>query len=166
MNMGTMLIILTFYLILYTIYPCVRFLKDEISCCKKMEKVTSNMLFWNHAILFLQEGFLDILIAAAINITYFGYGSFEFDDWSLVLSNFLCIFLSLCCTILFFFVTFYLWPRFNLLNKKRFKKKFGAVYEMLQLRHGKWTMLWPIFFMIRRTIFVIAVCFLMEHTSL
>ena len=34
---------------------------------------------------------------------------------------------------------------------------------MLNLRHGHWTMLWPVFFFIRRLVFVIGVCGLSDN---
>ena len=43
------------------------------------------------------------------------------------------------------------------------KKKCLPAYEMLNLRHGHWGMLWPIFFMVRRVLFVVGVCALIEY---
>jgi len=37
---------------------------------------------------------------------------------------------------------------------------------MLNLRHGKATMLWPLAFMVRRMLFVVAVCFLIDYTEM
>ena len=163
MNMGTMLLIFMFYIILYFIYPCVRFFRHDIKCCKKTAKKLKPMLFWNHSILFLLEGYLDILIAAFINLVFLRNGEFDWSSWSVVVTNFLCIFLLLCCAFLFIFTTVYLWPRFGKLNKSKFKDRFLPIYEMINLRHGKWTMLWPVFFMLRRILFVVAICFLIEY---
>ena len=121
MNMGTMLMILTFYLILYTIYPCAKFLRKELKCAKKLHKSIKPMLFWNHSIIFIQEGFLDILIASAINMQFFSNGSSAWSGASLVVTNLLCIFLTGCCSVLFFFTVGYLWPRFAQLKKKKMK---------------------------------------------
>lgn len=71
-----------------------------------------------------------------------------------------------CCILLFFFVLIYLWPRFKSLKAKKFKSRFEPVYEMLNLRHGKATMVWPLVFMLRRAFFVTAACFLIGYTSI
>ena len=64
-----------------------------------------------------------------------------------------------------FFTALYLWPRFARLRTKKFKKRFLPVYEMLNLRHGKATMLWPLMFMVRRALFVVAICALIQQTA-
>ena len=62
------------------------------------------------------------------------------------------------CLFLTCFTTCYLWPKFSKLKKKPIKKKYYPVYEMLNLRHGHYGMLWPIMFLVRRILFVAAVC--------
>ena len=70
MNMGTMFLIFTFYAVLYVLYPfffcCARNFKFKR--CKACRKKTKPWLFYNHTIVFVQEGFLDFLIGAAINL--------------------------------------------------------------------------------------------------
>ena len=163
MNMGTMLLILTFYLLLFALYPCFNFVKNDLRCARKFHAKVAPMLFWNHSIVFLQEGFLDIMIASAINLRFFGEGTFSWSEWSLVISNTLCLILTASCATLFFFTIFYLWPRFKLLKRKELKEKYGPIYDMINMRHGHWTMLWPVFFMTRRFIFVIGVCGLSDN---
>ena len=136
MNMGTMLIIFTFYAILYALYPCFKFIKDEAKCAKKLEKSTRSMLFWNHTIIFLYEGYLDILLSGAVNLYFLREGTFTWDSWSLFITNVLSFFLVACCAFLLFFVLFYIWPRFDKLKSKKIKRKFQPAYEMLNLRHG------------------------------
>lgn len=123
------------------------------------------MLFWSHPILFIQEGYLDILIVATINLIFIKDG-LDWNSPSLLITNILSFFMLLCCTFLFFFVLLYLWPRFDQLRLKNMKKKFHPVYEMLNLRHGKWTMLFPLTFMVRRILFVVAVCFMIDYTEM
>ena len=68
MNMGTMLIILSFYVLLFIVYPCFNFIKNDSKCGRKYEGKIRSMIFWNHMILFFQEGFLDLLLVAVINL--------------------------------------------------------------------------------------------------
>ena len=85
---------------------------------------------------------------------------------SLVVTNLLSIFFVSCCGILFLVIVGYLWPRFDRLKSKTIKRKFHPAYEMLNLRHGSLTFLWPVFFIVRRVLFVIGVCLLVKYTSL
>jgi len=158
MNMGTMLIVLSFYGFLFIIYPCCRYVKKDAKCARKYEPQIRKMLFWTHIILFLQEGYLDLLLAGAINIFFIRSGLLTWETTSLVVTNALSIIMVAGCGILLLFTACYLWPNFTKLKTKSFKKKYLPVYEMLNLRHGKWTMLWPVSFMIRRSLFVIGVC--------
>mmetsp|Transcript_27747 Transcript_27747/g.34486 ORF Transcript_27747/g.34486 Transcript_27747/m.34486 type:complete len:122 (+) Transcript_27747:1115-1480(+) len=120
MNMGTMLIIFVFYLALFVVYPCCRALRHDAKCAKRNTKKIGGMLFWSHPIVFLQEGYLDILITATINIIFVRDG-LEWNTTSLVITNALSLFMLASCAFLFLFSAFYLWPRFDSLKKKRFK---------------------------------------------
>ena len=165
MNMGTMLVILAFYLFLYLLYPFFKFIKKDSRCGAKVEAKLRHMLFWNHMITFITEGYLDILIAGSINVLLLENGEFsiEWRTASEIISNVLSFILLAFCGISLLFVSCYLWPKFSQLRKKSFKKKYEPAYEMLNQRRGHWTMLWPIFFMLRRIIFVVAVCLLKEY---
>ena len=124
------------------------------------------MLFWNHTILFVQEGFLDILLAGTVNLYFINEGTLKWDSGSLVVTNLLSMFLVASCGLLFLVMVVYLWPRFDKLKSKSIKRKFHPIYEMLNLRHGSLTFLWPVFFIVRRVLFVVAVCLLVKYTSL
>ena len=71
MNLGTMLIIFLFYVTLFIIYPFCRALRNDAKCANKNTKKLRKMLFWSHPILFLQEGYLDIVMTASINLIFF-----------------------------------------------------------------------------------------------
>ena len=113
MNMGTMLLIFTFYAMLYAIYPCVKLIRNRAKCAKRLEKKISKMIFWNHTIVFLYEGYFDILISSSINLSFLKDGVFTWDRPSLFITNFLSIFLIISCGLLFIFLVLYLWPRFD-----------------------------------------------------
>jgi len=46
------------------------------------------------------------------------------------------------------------------------QQRFLPAYEMLNLRHGRATMLWPVVFMLRRVLFAIGVCALVENPEI
>lgn len=124
------------------------------------------MIFWNHPIIFIQEGFLDFMIVGLINWVYLQEGSSSWDSSSLIFTNILTIFLLGICSVLFCFVTCYLWPKFGKLKTKKLKSKYRPAYEMIDLRHGHWTMLHPIFFMLRRVCFAVGVCVLHKYAAI
>ena len=166
MNMGTMLVILAFYVALYMLYPCLVFLKNDAKCAAKLRPKIHKMIFWNHSILFIQEGFLDILIAGAVNLFFLHQGTLEWNSYSLIFTNLLAIFLVSCCGLLFILIVGYLLPNFDQLKSKRIKRRFYPAYEMLNLKNGRWTFLWPVFFIARRVLFVVGVCALVNYASM
>ena len=166
MNMGTMLLVFCFYCTLFILYPCCRALRNDAKCARKNTHSMHKMLFWSHPILFLQEGYLDILIAASINMIFLKEGELGWSEVSLIFTNVLSILMIAACSFLFFFVAIYLWPRFEKLKTRQFRKKYKPIYEMLNLRRGRSTLLWPLIFMLRRALFVVAVCALADYTEM
>lgn len=161
--MGTMLIILTVYVALYLAFPIFKFIKNDSKCGKRQYKKLRPVLFWTHAILFVQEGFMDILIASAVNLFYINEGELKWETWSLAFTNTLSIFMVACCGILVIFILGYLLPRFDNLSDKTYEYKYFPAYEMLNLKNGRWTFMWPILFFARRVLFVIAVCAVVDY---
>ena len=53
MNMGTMLLIFLYYMVLYIFYAIFTILRHVSKRAKKWRKKLKAMLFWNHAIVFL-----------------------------------------------------------------------------------------------------------------
>ena len=113
MNMGTMFLVLCFYGCLLIILPCCVFVKNDAKCAARNEPKIRRMLFFTHIILFLQEGYLDILLAGTINIFFIRNGDLEWNSASLFLTNLLSIVMVVSCGVLFLFMTCYLWPRFD-----------------------------------------------------
>ena len=111
MNMGTMFLIFLYYVLLYSLYPFVESCGKQIKCAKKFGKGMRKMLFWNHAIVFLQEGFLEILIVTAINFIYLRDAEASWENWNLVLTNVVSIVLIVAIAILMLLTVFYLWPK-------------------------------------------------------
>ena len=118
MNMGPMLVILTFFLLLYLIYPLFYFIKKDSRCGSRVEAKLRPILFWNHIITFIYEGYFDMLIAGSINVLLLENGNFsmEWRTGSEICSNVLSFVILAICGALFFFVTFHLWPKFSQLR--------------------------------------------------
>lgn len=108
---------------------------------------------------------MDIMITATINLIFVKDG-LPWNQPSLLVTNALSIFMISSCAFLFFFTAIYLWPRYDKLKTKEYRSRFHPIYEMLNLRHGKATLLWPLVFMLRRALFVVAVCVLIERIEM
>jgi len=113
MNMGTLLLVFTFYVALFIVYPCCNKLGGVLQCARNNATKIRAMLFWSHPIVFIQESYLDILLAGSVNLYFIQGGELKWDNWSLVFTNLLTVTLVSGCGILFLFVLLYLWPRFD-----------------------------------------------------
>ena len=114
MNLGTMQLIFMFYLALYMIYPITCMLSKCSPRAQRLRSTLNEMLFWNHAIVFLQEGFIEISLSVVISLSYIRRANPLYDHWGssdLVFNNFTGITLVIASSILFCFLLFYLWPR-------------------------------------------------------
>ena len=168
MNMGTMLIVLFYYLALYlVVLPCARLsAKFGSRRGKRTEKKLRKVLFWDHAIVFLQEGFMEICISALINFLFIADNQGAWASGDLLVSNFLTIFLTVAIIVLIALIAFYLWPRFSRLREKPIKKKYGSTYSMVDVKNrGTWTLLYPLIFFGRRLIFVVAVVMMIKYPA-
>ena len=168
MNMGTMLVVFFYYLALYLIVlPCSR-LAARFGSKRgtKTEKKLKKVLFWDHAIIFLQEGFMEICISALLNFLFIADNQDAWSSGDLVVSNLLAIFLTISMITLILVIAFYLWPNFSRLREKPIKKKYGSTYSMIDTKaKGSWTMLFPLIFFGRRIIFVVAVVTMLSYPA-
>lgn len=67
----------------------------------------------------------------------------------------------LCLVVLFFYPPFlvtFLYCNWDHLENEDFKDKFGAMYEGLKLEHGRWVLIEPAWFLIRRLSLAVVVC--------
>ena len=123
------------------------------------------MLFWNHGIVFLQEGFLEVMISAGVNYNYMMKQEDAWANSNIVFNNIVTIFLTIATGLLIMFIAFYLWPRISDLKKKIYKKRFGSAYDMINTKKSKYAMLDPLFFFARRTLLVIAVVAMVDYPT-
>jgi len=164
MNMGTMLLVFICYILLYAIYPCTRLVGRHSPRAARLEQSLKKMLFWNHVIVFLQEGFLEILISGVINCIYMTSAEDPWGNWNLVFTNSVTIFLIAICALLIA-LSFYLWPKHDELKQKKYRERFGSIYGMVDTKRSKWSMLFPVLFFLRRIIFVVAVVALIDYPT-
>lgn len=164
MNLGTMLLVFIYYSILYMIYPCARLAKPYFDRAYKLEQSLKGMLFWNHAIVFLQEGLIEILLSGTVNMIFIARAKNAWSNWNLVFSNLTSIVL-LTASVSLMFVTLFLWPKRSELKQKKYRKRVGSIYGMVDVTRNKWTMIFPVLFFVRRIAFAVAVVFLVEYPT-
>ena len=103
------------------------------------------------------EAYLDLFLAVCINLYKF---KGTWTTWDNILNNILVIIIGLQLVILPIFILAYICPNSRKLKRKRFMKKYGSIYDMIDLRHKQASaLLWCIFFIGRRITFTIGVIF-------
>ena len=83
----------------------------------------------------------------------------SFDSWGLTIQSSTCIAFTVCFLTLPFLLMGSLAKRIPLLGKDVIQRRYGKVYEDLELKNGWPVFFWPAFFLIRRLILaVVVVC--------
>jgi hypothetical protein len=159
-NLGSFGIIFLLYLAVLMCLPCLKW-----RCCRRVRCVRHNRkefkqrLVWGYLIDTIRESCAIIAICGFINTKAF--------KWVLVgdyVHN--VIALSFLALIVVFPLYSIWWVRYNIgqgaQQNKRMEKRFGSWYEGLDLRKGKWVLLWPAFYVLRR-IHLAWACIYMDH---
>jgi len=140
----------------YLTYPLVCYLAPSARFIEKYRRGLKKQLFWNGAILFLQEAYLDILICVLINIRAIKQ---PWVTWTVGLSAFLTVILLASSIFLPLFILFYLRRNFTELGKHAMKERFESAYEMINLKQGPNAILWAVLFFFRRALLAFTVVF-------
>ena len=155
-NLGTLfltlVIIATIPFFLCCTYPCKKrsewFSKKHVSVSKSMQG--------NTFIRFLLEGCLDISICAYLQL----FTSHEGEErlmWGTafdIINNLSCIILATAVAIFPVFILVFYCYKFEKWESEEFSEKYGAVFEGLR-KDSRASLLYPIFFILRRFILVI-----------
>ena len=108
-NMGTMLLIFFYHVVCYLLYTPLKFLSTDAKWANKLLK---NWIiptcFWNGSILFIQEAYLDLLIAASIN----AFKLNEWTSWDIGFSHILTIVMLVLSIVLPLFTLLFIWPNY------------------------------------------------------
>ena len=108
-NMGTMLIIFFYHLVCYLLYHPIKFLSSDARWANKLlHKWIIPTCFWNGSILFIQEAYLDLLIAASIN----AFQITNWTSWDIGFSNILTIVMLVLSIALPLFTLLFIWPNY------------------------------------------------------
>ena len=159
--MGTMFFIFCITCLLLILYVPLRLLSFKYRCSKVFAGKIHRMIFYRWWIVFIQEAYIDLFFYVCINFYSFSGTWDSFDGY---LNNSLVVVIAIMLLILPITILAYICPNFRKLKKKRFMNKFGAIYDMVDLRHRQASaLLWCIFFIGRRILFGVGVIFLKDY---
>ena len=109
-----------------------------------------NYLYWNGSIRFFMETYLDFALLALLNVKELDW---DLDFWSVRLSNYLAIIVTvLTCTLPVFFLFFYAY-KLKKWEDEKFQRKYGALLEGTDQERetSQWVViLVPLSFFVRR----------------
>lgn len=159
MNLGSLYLVLLFMILEAILLPILRPLKDLSPRFSRWHSRAESTLYWNSFLRLILEAALDFSIAMLINLnTIYELNSYGRTDWWLpnlpfFWLNYLTV--ALGAFVLFvgpiFMLLFYT-CRYKSWTTDHFSQKFGAVLDGLR-KDMVASIFYPIFFMIRRTIF-------------
>ena len=80
------------------------------------------------------------------------------------LNNSLVMIIAVQLVVLPVMIFAYICPNYRKLKRSRMMDKFGAIYDMIDLKHKEVTaLLWSVFFLLRRILFSIGVLFMVDY---
>lgn len=130
---------------------------------RKLYKKTRNFLFWGALLRFFFEAYLEMALCVCI-----GLKSMEWveDNFAIFYNNVFTFAIATGIGILPLFTSLFYGCQLKKLDDEEFKRKFGTLYEGLNLdiKENKRVsgLFFPFFFVLRRVLFVVAAIF-MEH---
>jgi hypothetical protein len=161
-NLGSMYVI-SFFTAIGLLTALVLDLFSRFTLASKLSAKIKEKLHWNFTIRLILEGALEIAFCVYINFKYGDYKSHVFGSIFNMLSAGV---FGLCLVILpFWIIYFYIFKHFEDLEDEEFEKKYGAVYEGLR-RDKKSVLFYPVYFVVRRVLFMVICFVLMQHVIL
>ena len=151
-NLGSLLLIYLSYPVLLILYRGVYTFRNCSYCCKKTQKRLQKKLFYGMAIVTIVESYA-ILALCCIVALY----SLDFTSLGLIVQSVSCIFFTLILILLPLFIYRLFNKYFNILGNRKVSRRYGSLYDDLELTRSKYIYLQPFFFLIRRLILAIAV---------
>lgn len=158
-NLGSMVVFVIFYILGLIISPILSICSfGRFKGIKKLRNKLNRKIFWGTLIVLMNESYMVIIVCLLINIKILSTASAGLQAMSIM-----------CVTLLFlsvflpaFFLT-KLYRDFEELETKDMKLKYGALYEDLRLDIGRKVLFQPGFFLLRRALLAVSVCFAGEY---
>ena len=124
-----------------------------------------DQLFWSTALRFVFESYLELVICVTIGMLNISWESENFSTQYCAI--FTVIFMIVVFFMPLFTLIFYYW-KIDSLEEEEFKRKYGTLYDGLQLDMDKdkrkEALMYPFLFIIRRLVFMVTVIFMAHFT--
>ena len=130
------------------LYRC----RHSCNCAMNMARKLRRMLYYSWIVTTVFESYSLISICCLI-----AYPVISFETWGLAVQALVCILFSVFFLTAPFILMRSLSKRIAVLDNRAMMKRFGSVYEDLDLKRGRWIFLQPAFFLIRRLILAFTV---------
>lgn len=152
-----MTIIFMIYVLAALIAPLIRLIGRHNYKIEKISKKVDSDLYWGSLLTLINEGFSVVSICFLIHTL----NQFSFETYGLSVQTAFCILFGgmilLGLPLIFLIIVALNW---DYTSEKTMKEKFGHLYQDLNLKLGRWTLIWPIFFLARRMALSIAIVML------
>jgi len=122
--------------------------------CKKKRESLEETLYWTQPIVTYTESYAVLSMCTLINLRFM-----DFDEKETRLTSSLTIILLSIQFILPIAVALILFCYWDRLEEEKIKTKFGSIYENLNLQKGRWVILVPVTFLLRRFILALIVVY-------
>ena len=172
MNLGSLYLVLLFMIVQAILLPITKPLTLFSARFNRWHTSISKTLFWNGFLRLILEAALDFSIAVLINIKVVyeldksGSNAWWLPNLPFFWLNYITVIFAL--VVLFIgpiFVLIYYTCRYKKWTTDKFEESFGAVLDGLR-KDTRLSIIYPSFFMIRRTIFALQAVFAPTHFSL
>jgi hypothetical protein len=151
--MGTLALFYAIFILCLLIAPLLRLCRNTCRCCKNLSKNVDGGIYWGALITLMNESYMIIIVCVLINMNVLSTESPGLQAMSIL--NIIFLFFSIALPVIFIAT---LRRNFATLNTRAMQRSYGALYSELNLKTGKWSLLAPTFFLLRRLMLGIAIC--------
>ena len=155
-NMGTNVIIITILLFFKGFLLCTIPVKHKDTRVGRFHRKCSGIMFWNFWLRMLIQGCLEILISAVLYVIMRSKLVAETGDYNMFL--FVNDIMSFALIGIFIFlppwVLYFYYKNFDRVEKEEFTQTYGSAIDSLR-GDTRWIIFFPVYFLVRRTIFMI-----------
>ena len=153
-NMGTLLIFYLVYPMLVLTQLCFYVCKRFSKCADSANRWLKSRLYFKMPLTVIFESHCLVMFSCSIAAS-----TIEFESWGLTVQSVACLAFAMIFLTLPFFLLGYLAKNLNELEDSNTKRRFGDLYEGLEIRRGPSVFLWPSIFLLRRIMIICTIVY-------
>ena len=152
LNMGSLIFYKVLFLIALLILMPMMFCRHIV---RKRVKRILDRIFFNSILKFFEETYLITTLCCFINISH------AIDTQKYFELNSVLAYLALIEVVIYPSIILYIWLKYDTekLKSHKFRSRVGVIYEDLNLRYGKATLIWPFFINLEKLILAYVLVF-------